>query len=70
MKEWPRIKIRSGTIKKKRCLKKKVKIMSTCLKKLKRERSWKKFFWGSVQSDGERRKEKYLAGTVFHILGM
>ena len=30
----------------------------------------KKFFWGSVQSDGERRKEKYLAGTVFHILGM
>ena len=21
----------------------------------------KKFFWGSVQSDGERRKEEYLA---------
>ena len=30
----------------------------------------KKIFWGSVQSDGERRKEKYLAGSVFHILGM
>ena len=30
----------------------------------------KVFFWGSVQSDGESRKEKYLAGTVFHILGM
>ena len=27
-------------------------------------------FLGSVQSDGERWKEKYLAGTVFHILGM
>ena len=69
MKEWPRIKIRSGAIKK-RCLKKKLKIMSTCLKKVEKERSWKKVFWGSVQSDGERRKEKYLAGTVFHILGM
>ena len=38
--------------------------------KVEKERSWKTFFWGSVQSDGERRKEKYLAGTVFHILGM
>ena len=64
MKKWPRIKIRSGAIKK-RCLKKKLKIMSACLKK---ERSWKKFFWGSVQSDGERRKEKYLAGAVFNKL--
>ena len=44
--------------------------MSTCLKKFEKERSWKKFFWGSVQSDGERRKEKYLAGAVFDILGM
>ena len=69
MKEWPRIKIRSGAIKK-RCLKKKLKIMSTCLKKLKRSALGKSFFRGSVQSDGERRKEKYLAGTVFHILGM
>ena len=38
--------------------------------KVEKERSWKKFFWGSVQSDGERRKEKYLAGAVFDILGM
>ena len=34
------------------------------------ERRREKVFLGSVQSDGERRKEKYLAGTVFHILGM
>ena len=27
----------------------------------------KTFFWGSVQSDGERRKEKYIARTLLHL---
>ena len=30
----------------------------------------KKFFWGSVISDGERKKENYLGGTLFHVLDM
>ena len=42
MKEWPRIKIRSDAIKK-RCLKKKLNIMRTCLKKLKRSARGKSF---------------------------
>ena len=70
MKEWPRIKIRSGAIKKKTTSKEKIENNDYLPEKAEKERSWKKFLWKSVQSDGERRKEKYLTGTVFHILGM
>ena len=63
------MKIFVGAIKK-RCLNKKLKLVSTCLQKVEQRRSWKTFFWGSVQSDGERRKENYIAGTLFHIPGM
>ena len=69
MKEWPRIKIRSGAIKK-TMSKEKIENNEHLPEKVEKERSWKKFFWGSVQSDGERRKENYIAGTLFHIPGM
>ena len=35
-------------------------------KNVEKERSWKKFFSESVQSDGEWGKEKYFPGTLFH----
>ena len=69
MKEWPRIKIRSGAIMSKE-KKKKKQIENNEYLPEKLKRSAQKFFWGSVQSDGERKKENYLGGTLFHILGM
>ena len=55
---------------KKRCLNKKIETSEYWPEKVEKEPSWKKFFWGSVQSDGERRKENYIAGTLFDIPGM
>ena len=63
MKEWPRIKIRSGAI----MSKEKIENDEYLPEKVEKERS---FFLRSVQYDGERKKENYLGGTLFHILGM
>ena len=63
------MKIRVGAIKK-RCLNKKNETSEYVPEKVEKESSWEKFFWGSVQSDDDRRKENYIAGTLFHITGM